>query len=444
VKFFSQVGQDSYLLENFFRGKRGGVFVEIGAYDGETLSNTLFFERYMGWSGLCIEPLPSAFAKLKATRRAICEHVCVSDFEGEAEFVEAESVVDQMMLSGLAKAFDPRHALRLERETIRQVTWIAPVTRLSDLLAKHRMFDVDYCSIDTEGAEESILAEVDLDRFRIGVFTVENNYGDDRVHRIMEAKGYVFVTRLQQDLVFRRKDVRQLPRVSAICAVPHGIDERDALLHGHAANLAAQTVPVEPIYVFAGGDAIPDWLTGRAVAAGDNLTLYQAWNVALSMVATPFVMTLPLTARLAPDAAQILISAMQAETVLAVCGNWKICDTQAEADAVEPCYEVGRLAASGAQGWLRSGGKGSETLDPAMLWRMAAHMQTPRYPWRLRDGTLLHHEGEAAWRTTLLQMPAGRTVQVPLVIGNCLSAKTASTAPYDERALLNDPGVSFL
>ena len=62
MRFFSQLGQDRYLLENFFRGKRGGVFVDIGAYDGQTFSNTLFFERSMAWTGLCIEPLPSAFA----------------------------------------------------------------------------------------------------------------------------------------------------------------------------------------------------------------------------------------------------------------------------------------------------------------------------------------------------------------------------------------------
>ncbi len=65
VKFHSQVGQDRFLLENFFRGKRGGVFVDIGAYDGETFSNSLFFERTMGWTGLCVEPLPSAFEKLQ-------------------------------------------------------------------------------------------------------------------------------------------------------------------------------------------------------------------------------------------------------------------------------------------------------------------------------------------------------------------------------------------
>lgn len=43
MKFFSQVGQDKFLLDHIFRGKRKGTFVDVGAYDGERFSNTLFF-----------------------------------------------------------------------------------------------------------------------------------------------------------------------------------------------------------------------------------------------------------------------------------------------------------------------------------------------------------------------------------------------------------------
>src|SRR4030095_6950761 len=128
VKFHSQVGQDRFLLENFFRGKRGGVFVDIGAYDGETFSNSLFFERTMGWTGLCVEPLPSAFQKLKATRKAICENVCVAEFEGA-------------------------HLRFMQQLSVARTTHTAHVTRLSKLLDKHKLFHIDYCSIDTEGAE---------------------------------------------------------------------------------------------------------------------------------------------------------------------------------------------------------------------------------------------------------------------------------------------------
>jgi hypothetical protein len=92
MDFYSQCAQDSFLFERFFYGKRGGVFVDIGAYDGQKFSNTLFFERYLGWSGLCVEPQAAAFRKLSSRRACRCEQVCVGDFEGEDEFLKTAPV----------------------------------------------------------------------------------------------------------------------------------------------------------------------------------------------------------------------------------------------------------------------------------------------------------------------------------------------------------------
>lgn len=95
-------------------------------------------------------------------------------------------------------------------------------------------------------------------------------------------------------------------RTSIICAVWHGDPNRWELIRGHAANLASQTVPVEPIYVFDGGDLPPNGLAAHCISVNESLTIYQAWNVALSIVRTPFVMNLNLDDRLAPDAVTVL------------------------------------------------------------------------------------------------------------------------------------------
>jgi hypothetical protein len=130
VQFYSQVGQDRFLFENFFCGKRDGIFVDIGAYDGEKFNNTLFFERFMGWRGLCVEPLPSAFAKLVARRKAICQQVCVTDFVGEDEFTEAITTIAEGMLSGLTRHFDPRHIQRLQSVAASTVAHKMPTCRI--------------------------------------------------------------------------------------------------------------------------------------------------------------------------------------------------------------------------------------------------------------------------------------------------------------------------
>jgi hypothetical protein len=44
-----------------------GTYVEMGAADGKSVSNTIFFERHLGWSGVLIEP-SAAFERLRITR----------------------------------------------------------------------------------------------------------------------------------------------------------------------------------------------------------------------------------------------------------------------------------------------------------------------------------------------------------------------------------------
>ena len=54
---YSQLGQDLDVIKHY-NFKENGFFVEIGANDGISLSNTYLLEKKYNWKGLCIEPLP--------------------------------------------------------------------------------------------------------------------------------------------------------------------------------------------------------------------------------------------------------------------------------------------------------------------------------------------------------------------------------------------------
>jgi hypothetical protein len=56
-------------LFDLFGRQRKGYFIEAGAYDGEMISNTLYLEKKMGWTGLLVEPNPDAFAELVNKKR---------------------------------------------------------------------------------------------------------------------------------------------------------------------------------------------------------------------------------------------------------------------------------------------------------------------------------------------------------------------------------------
>ena len=45
--------------------KRRGTFVECGAFDGETASNTLELEYFYDWKGVLVEPNPFYYSQVR-------------------------------------------------------------------------------------------------------------------------------------------------------------------------------------------------------------------------------------------------------------------------------------------------------------------------------------------------------------------------------------------
>src|SRR5579871_3123754 len=376
MKFYSRDRLDQFLFVNFFRGKRDGVFVDAGAsVEGETDSNSLSFEHFMGWSGLCIVPRSEVFAKFAAQRKCRCEQ--------------------------------------------------APAADLASLLDKHSLTKVDYCSVDAPGGEIELLSKLDLKRTPVSVFSVRSRDPDGNITRWMRDRGYAYFASFERDLVYTSPDCVRLPRTSVFCAVWHGDADRHRLLEGHAENLAKQTVPVEPIYVFDGRDEPPASLRGRKVVVHEDMSIYQAWNVALSMVSTPFVMNLNLDDRLAIDAVENLERALMTHDAALVGGDWKICYSQGDTDAVQKCYPASELPfvnqwplQPGTHTRLGSGAGERGTLGPATLWRMDAHVGLPRYPWRFPDGTLIKVIGDMCWWTLLMQQSKKKIVRLADIIGH--------------------------
>ena len=90
--YYSQYGQDKIINERIFNSKRNGFFVDIGANDGITGSNTYFFEKELNWTGVCIEPQPDIFHKLTDNRETECHNCAISPKSGSAKFLKEEGI----------------------------------------------------------------------------------------------------------------------------------------------------------------------------------------------------------------------------------------------------------------------------------------------------------------------------------------------------------------
>jgi FkbM family methyltransferase len=208
MKFYSQSGQDKFCYNHFFKGKKNGVFVEVGADDGLDRSNTIFFEK-LGWTGMCIEASPSRFKNLAKNRECICENYAITNMEGKKEFLDINGYGKG--LSGLVDKYDPRHINRINREIkdprnkSHQIVSVDCNT-LSKLLEKHNITHVDFCSIDTEGNELEILKTIDFKKYNFNIFTIENNYKTKDIKEYMTKQGFVFVKKVGADEIYRNKD----------------------------------------------------------------------------------------------------------------------------------------------------------------------------------------------------------------------------------------------
>jgi FkbM family methyltransferase len=194
-KKHSQYGQDAFVIE-YYKNKRNGVFVDIGAYDGISLSNTYYLEKELGWTGVCFEPVPAIFGMLDRNRN------CIKIMAGVAEKGSVEKFTVAGCLSGISKEYDPRHVERIKREGQKVDEIEISCVTLADVLEKNNIFRIDYLSIDTEGNEFKIIKSIDFDRFDIEVITVENNYHDKEQTDYIIAKGFEFAGSLGCDEVF--------------------------------------------------------------------------------------------------------------------------------------------------------------------------------------------------------------------------------------------------
>lgn len=201
----SQEGQDKWVDQEIFGGKRHGTFVDLGCYDGVTYSNTWYFERKLGWSGVCVEPNPAVFPRIASQAgRASGVLAAVSDHEGTAQFVAAfmrsslnESAVDYTFLA--AQGVATSHV---------RTKLITPARLLADHLPGVRA--IDYVNVDVESLELAILRVWPFESVCVDVFNIENQppHGEASILRplqeLLEPHGYRHLVRIGVDEVFRR------------------------------------------------------------------------------------------------------------------------------------------------------------------------------------------------------------------------------------------------
>lgn len=194
LTWFSQQAEDFFVWLNFINVARSdGICVEIGGSDGVTYSNTVFFEKRLGFKCVLIEPEEKFFRKLIMNRpQAMCVRSAVTN--SDAKYIE---FIGDDFTAGCADTMSEEHLQHYHRSAAKtSVANMKMETILNDLNITY----IDFFSLDVEGGELQVLQSINWDRVSIYVVAVEldghNEEKDKLVRELLMTRGFEFKHRI--------------------------------------------------------------------------------------------------------------------------------------------------------------------------------------------------------------------------------------------------------
>ena len=178
-KYMSDNNEDSFVID-FFKHKKKGYLIDIGAADGVTGSNSFRLLDEYEWNGLLIEASNSHKDNLinlyddedgvSCFFGAIHNEKKVTDF-----FQSGGKFVGHSNINGISDQWFS-HSYPVECEDI------------NSLLEKFNVpSNIDFISLDIEGSEEHVINYWNFDRYKVKLWCIENS---GRFESILLSNGF--------------------------------------------------------------------------------------------------------------------------------------------------------------------------------------------------------------------------------------------------------------
>jgi FkbM family methyltransferase len=189
---------------------RDGFFIEAGANDGFAQSNTYYFEKIRGWTGILVEPIPFLYEKCVKKRPNSTVFNCAlvsKDYEGQSVKMLYSNLMSLVRGARKSEALDLEHAKRgLKQRSVKEVTEITvPARTLTSILDEVGVQEIDLFSLDVEGYELNVLRGLDLEKYRPKYMLIETDFREE-IEEYLSVRGYEAVDMLSHhDVLYRGK-----------------------------------------------------------------------------------------------------------------------------------------------------------------------------------------------------------------------------------------------
>ena len=195
---------DTLMLE--YINYNDGFFIEAGANDGLSQSNTALYEFDYGWKGLLVEPNFKKYLDCKKIRKnSIVENYALvssnytqKTIKGDFNNQDYENSLMAMVIDDGDYQDDILLYCKNEKIKNNQIVEVPAIT-INDLLDKHKISKIDFFSLDVEGYEMSVLNGMDFSNVRPKYFLIETANRPEYqkiVRQYMKDENYLFVKQL--------------------------------------------------------------------------------------------------------------------------------------------------------------------------------------------------------------------------------------------------------
>jgi len=191
---YSQFGEDLLVQEILGYDRKDVFYIELGAYQPISKSNTyIFYKR--GGSGICVEPNPFA--------RKLWERIRPRDIFVNAGVTGGVTCCMDYITDNAAGGMN-HFCVESENEDSNKIK----VFNIRELLELYLPAgkDVDFLTVDCEGMDLQILESFPFEKVQPRVIAVEDFdiSGESAVHRYLKSQGYQFASLAKITKIFVR------------------------------------------------------------------------------------------------------------------------------------------------------------------------------------------------------------------------------------------------
>ena len=199
---------EKQLVREFFDHRADGFFVDVGANDPTSMmSQSHHLENTLNWTGLLVEPNPQLAQRCREQRPASATFECAcvdqEDHPSLTLYIPLKNGQEMDLHAGIDKNIDDFNYHEHKEVSVKART-------LNSILKEISAPEIDFLSIDVEGAELQVLKGLDFSQYKPQLILLEDKHLYLTKHHFLKNHGYHLIKRTGFNFWYAPKNSKRM------------------------------------------------------------------------------------------------------------------------------------------------------------------------------------------------------------------------------------------